>query len=113
MIFMRKLLLRNHATGSDVFHVARHALRPRHLVPLHTHDFAEVFWVDAGACTHEINGTRVPLTSGELVMIRPSDAHRFCAVSRQGCTVVNVAFPAKTITHLKRRYFSKQQDFFQ
>jgi AraC family cel operon transcriptional repressor len=43
-------------------------------------------------------------------MIRPDDTHTF--TSRQGITIMNVAFPLTTLRHLERRYFADSSSFF-
>jgi AraC family cel operon transcriptional repressor len=76
-------------------------------VPLHTHDFAEVFWIERGRGTHLINGRRVPLDAGCVVLMRPDDEHTFIGVGAQPLTLVNVAFDTDTLGHLRRRYFAR------
>ena len=76
----------------------------------HTHDFAEVFWVEKGRGIHVINGQRIPLEQGMLVAIRPKDGHLIQG-SVEGCTIVNVAFPANTLDFLRERYCPNGEGF--
>ena len=77
---------------------------------LHTHDFAEVFWVEKGEGIHEINGQRLPLKPGMLVAIRPNDRHGFRG-TMESYTIVNVAFPAETLDFLRTRYYPGGKNF--
>lgn len=94
----------------EAYHIARCTMRGRMPRAVHTHDFAEVFWVEKGEGIHEINGQRLPLKPGMLVAIRPKDRHRFCG-SAEGYTIVNVAFPADTLDFLRARYYPGGKSF--
>lgn len=88
--------------GDEAFHVARSFLEgPR---GLHAHDFAEVFWVAAGAGRHLLHGGESPLTAGDLVCMRPEDAHDYAATPGLPLHLVNLAFPRDTLDFLRRRY---------
>jgi len=69
---------------------------------MHTHDFAEVMWVERGAFVHLVNGDRQPLVTGDVVFIRPADVHTFAGT---GFVQVNVAFDPRTLAFLEGRYF--------
>ena len=71
---------------------------------LHTHDFHELFWVEQGAGWHSINGQRLELQPGMLVLICPADEHGFATLPRQALQIVNIAFANSTWKQLQRRY---------
>jgi AraC family cel operon transcriptional repressor len=71
---------------------------------VHDHDFCEVFWVDAGAGVHIVNGARRALTEGLLMIVRPDDQHGFTIDDGQSFRLVNVAFPRATWGYLVGRY---------
>ena len=100
---MRRLPWNQFAQPGEAFHIARRTMRGRAPDQPHTHEFAEVFWVEQGEGVHEINGQRLPLKPGMLVAIRPNDRHGFHG-SAEGFTIVNVAFPADTLNFLRDRY---------
>lgn len=108
---MRRLRWRAIAAPGRVAHVARRALPGRNPVRLHDHDFAEVFWVEAGTGVHEANGERTRLAPRDLVLVRPRDRHGFFDGDAAFC-IVNVAFPASTLAHVGRRYFRGDPAFF-
>jgi AraC family cel operon transcriptional repressor len=99
------------AAPGQVAHVARRRLRGRNPVRVHTHDFAEVLWVERGSGLHEANGTSTRLATGDVVLVRPRDRHGFFEGGAD-FTIVNVAFPRGTLAHLHRRYFAGDASFF-
>jgi AraC family cel operon transcriptional repressor len=92
--------------GRAAFHAARDAKTRTRPLPYHGHDFAEIFWIDAGRGTHRINGVSVELQPGSLVMMRPSDCHGIQPQGLSEIKLTNVAFPAETLAALQSRYFS-------
>lgn len=108
---VKKFHLKNFIRGDEAFHLARVTIHSRHDLSLHRHDFAEIFWVESGSGTHLVNGRKVMLEPGHLVMIRPDDQHTFAA-ARGGVTLMNLAFPLDTLHHLRNRYFSGVESFF-
>lgn len=97
--------LSSYVPGDGLYHVARAFFSPGQRAQLHGQDFAEVFWVEAGRGTHLINGRRIPLQSGDLVLMRPGDTHGLVADAHDGMTFINVAMPATHLTRLRRRYY--------
>jgi AraC family cel operon transcriptional repressor len=95
-------------------------MRGRHPCDLHDHDFAEIFWLESGSGVHVVNGTRQNLEAGDLILIRPADAHEYFSASggsglggaAEPYTLVNLAFPWSTVEFLKERYFADDPAFF-
>lgn len=94
------------------FHIVRNQMQGRCPFHVHTHDFAEVFWIESGSGVHLVNEKRLPLEPGELFMIRPHDRHGFRAAENESFTLVNVAFAAQTLRFLRERYFPGVEDCF-
>jgi len=91
------------------FHAARDTKKTRgRPVYLHGHDFAELFWIDAGRGTHQINGVSVPLQAGCLVLMRPADCHAIDPEGSEGLKLTNIAFPRDAHAELGARYFPGQ-----
>ncbi len=107
---MRHLHWRELSADSQAFHLAFTEFRPREGAPVHTHDFAEVFWVEAGAGLHRVNGQTIRLSADDLVMIRPHDHHGIRPTGPAGIAFINLAFPARTVDALRDRYFCDQPD---
>jgi AraC family cel operon transcriptional repressor len=95
--------------AGGLFHIARVAMPPRHRGDIHTHDFAELFFVESGQGLHLVNGERQPLVRGDLVFIRPDDCHRFEA-GTGGLIFVNVAMPRTVIRTIELGYFPSEED---
>lgn len=108
---VKKFLLKNFIRGDEAFHLARVTIHSRHDLSLHKHDFAEIFWVESGSGTHLVNGHKIMLEPGHLVMIRPDDQHTFTS-ARTGVTLMNLAFSLDTLHHLRSRYFAGVDSFF-
>lgn len=103
-------LLKDFISDEEVFHLARVKIRSRQDLTLHKHDFAEIFWVEHGTGLHLINGKKVRLNQGDLLMIRPADEHNF--TSKKGLTIMNLAFRLDTLEFLKNRYFIDTDSYF-
>jgi AraC family cel operon transcriptional repressor len=108
---VKKFLLKNFVRGDEAFHLARVTIHSRHDLSLHRHDFAEIFWVESGSGTHLVNGCKIMLEPGHLVMIRPDDQHTFTS-AKGGITLMNLAFSLHTLQHLRNRYFTGADSFF-
>jgi AraC family cel operon transcriptional repressor len=92
--------------GQAAFHAARVSITRSSPRSYHGHDFAELFWLDAGQGMHQINGTSVPLPPRSLVLMRPADCHRIDPVQAEGLKITNIAFPRETLDFVGARYFS-------
>ncbi|MCK6473964.1 MAG: AraC family transcriptional regulator [Planctomycetes bacterium] len=102
-----RLRIRDYVPRGQWYHVARHeAVSGRGGSP-HRHDFPEVFWVERGAVTHTVNGTKQSLRAGDLTLIRPDDAHVFRSTPVASVCMVNVAFPAAHLDAFRARHFAK------
>lgn len=64
-------------SANEVFHIARVNITSSQDLSLHTHDYAEILWIEKGTGYHHVNGRQVRLSAGDMVMIRPRDCHTF------------------------------------
>ena len=106
-----RFLLRQFIGDEDSFHVARVTIHSRYDLSLHDHDYAEIFWIENGNGYHIINGQKIALSPGHLVMIRPNDEHTFTS-SSAGLTIMNLAFRVETLDYLRNRYFADSSSYF-
>ncbi|MGO8839453.1 MAG: helix-turn-helix domain-containing protein [Limisphaerales bacterium] len=109
---MIRLLWKQLVLPGEAYHIARCDMCGPCPFKLHTHDFAEVFWVERGKGVHDINCRRLPLERGTLVAMRPRDRHAFRCETEDGYTIVNVAFTKDTLRLLRSRYFRTEDRFF-
>jgi AraC family cel operon transcriptional repressor len=98
--------------GSAPFHAARYVKTAAQPTPRHGHDFAELFWIDAGRGEHLVNGARHPLQPGSLVLMRPEDEHGIRTAPGDPLRLTNIAFPRQVLEGLGTRYFADRRDFF-
>ncbi len=82
-----------------IFHDVRQAV-----VPLHSHDFAELVWIQAGSCRHQVNGLETGLRPGDLLYIRAADVHGFRLVRGRPVKLVNLAFYPEALAVLVQHY---------
>jgi AraC family cel operon transcriptional repressor len=102
-----KLHWRRIVAAGEAFHVARATKTPKNPTALHTHDFAEVFWVEEGSGRHRFLRGEQPLEPGDLVFIHPTDVHGIEGAPLLRFT--NVAFPMETYRLLRDRYFNADE----
>jgi hypothetical protein len=107
---IKRFLLKTFIKGDEKFFIARAKIHSRQDLSMHRHDYAEIFWVENGIGTHLVNGRKIPLHPGQLVMIRPDDAHTF--TSKNGITIMNLAFSGQTLDYMEHRYFTGINSFF-
>lgn len=88
----------------ETFHFARKRLATRFPDEAHDHDYYEVFLIEKGRTSHWVNGVSQVLEPGQLMFLRPSDIHAFCADKKAGCQIINVMFRVETALHLSSRY---------
>ncbi len=58
----------------------------------HTHEFAEIILMLRGSVNHLVNGETCRLESGNLVFLRPSDAHSFKPFRDEPCEMLILAY---------------------
>jgi len=103
--------LTDFVTKDEAFHIARVYITSRNDISYHSHDYAELLWVEEGEGIHYINGYKVPIKKNEMIMIRPQDKHTFSSKGK-GLTIVNIAFSQDTLEHFRHRYFSETNLYF-
>ncbi len=67
-----------------------------HIVPIHTHDYYEIFLITKGSVRHEINKTVEHLPTGSLVFVRPDDVHMLTHYKCDECQMINIIFSQAT-----------------
>lgn len=82
--------------AGEPYHAALVYVPPRwqrRVVP-HMHaDFYELFCVVTGRGVHSVGETRLPLGTGDVVLVRPGDRHGFTGTNPEGLRFINIAFP--------------------
>lgn len=81
-------------------------------VPLHSHDFPELFWVEKGRLIHCINGTEQLLTKNDLIMLKPADCHSYRSLNGEYASFMNVALKVDIYSNFSHRYFDGSEDFW-
>lgn len=107
---MRKLEFSHYTRPGEAFHISRSHIVNAKPFPLHEHNYVEVFWLERGDGLHLVNGRTLTLKRGQIVFMRPKDAHAFRTDSPKGMMVVNVAFPTETMESIRNRYVTPHSD---
>ena len=106
-----QFLLKDFVKDTEQFHISRVNISGLGDLSFHTHDYAELFWVESGNGIHHINGKTVTLKPYDVVMIRPNDLHTFSS-PKGDLTIVNVAFYTTSLDYYKNRYFPDSNSYF-
>jgi AraC family transcriptional regulator, dual regulator of chb operon len=99
-----RLRIKDFVALGDWSHVGRSDFSDGRKVAYHTHDFAEVFWVEKGKGVHRRNGKREGIEPGVICFVRPEDGHGFDARVNDGLAIMNVAFSRGVVKELRERY---------
>lgn len=97
----------------EAYHFAQTELTASNAARYHDHDFHELFWVTRGRGEHLLNGRSFPLQAGRLFLIRPKDGHHVTGSDAAPLRILNLAFPSRAWTAVRRRYFARDQDPFE
>jgi len=79
---------------------------------MHSHNFAEIFFLDMGECLHAVNGREVILRQGDIVFMRPRDTHQILPHGTNGFVFTNVAFPELVRKDLIERYPAEMEPLY-
>ena len=102
---MKILRLNQFVQSGEIWHFSRAKFSPHAQIPVHAHDFCEVFWVEDGSVVHEINGRVEVIERGVLVFIRAEDQHGFRSkTTKLSFTMANFALPMKIATAFQQRW---------
>lgn len=99
-------------SSEEAFHIARTTISTREDLQLHSHDYAEIFWIKEGQGIHIINGKEHRIGVGTLCMIRPEDEHTFKVSSSESIVVTNLAFKRDSLDYYQKRYFPDSSSLF-
>lgn len=83
--------LHDYVSGNEVF-LSKTNYPINQRIPLHSHDFYELYVVTQGSLIHDYNGRQIALEKGAMQLIHPLDIHRYEGHGNQSNTLVNIAF---------------------
>ncbi len=112
MIPTRTLEFARYIRPGDGYHISRSHIVKSRPFPLHSHDFVELFWLEAGEGIHLVNGESLPVRKGDIVFMRDWDAHSLTSTTAEGMRVANAAFPVSTLNYLRSRYSIPLSDYW-
>lgn len=109
---MRKLKWSDFCTEDQGIHLARVSAPQKVNWQLHSHDFYECFLIQAGKGFHAMEDSRIQLSEGALVFIRPEHVHGFQVPARRLFILTNIAMKASIVETFMGRHhavMSRQQ----
>lgn len=98
--------------AEDLFRPFRAFYGPGRAFVLHDHTFPEIFWIEGGNCLHRVNGHEQILNTGDLFLIRSTDAHEFRPSGNEGFLIVNIPVRIDVFEGFKKRYFDGEPLFY-
>lgn len=103
---MKPLLLRfcDATLQGPFFHLTTVEWGRNRLPAYHTHDYPEVFWITRGNCAHLINGRQEDLQTGDVVLMRASDAHQLSAIAGKRFRFTNLSLSPELFASLCARF---------
>jgi AraC family cel operon transcriptional repressor len=99
---MRHLRLAPILPKGDACHVATSRFSTPAPTRLHDHDFLEIFLISEGTGWHLVNGRKLALEKGHLVLIRATDRHGFQVEDGGTITLTNIAFSSTWFASMMR-----------
>ncbi|WP_368345651.1 helix-turn-helix domain-containing protein [Pelagovum sp. HNIBRBA483] len=94
-----------------VAHLTRAVLDSSRPQALHDHDFYELLWVQNGKVRHHTTSGRTDLTEGDLIFVRPGQAHGLQGRG-EAAMVVSLTLHPAIIMPLAERYAGFKGHFF-
>ena len=79
----------------------------------HGHDYPEIFWIQRGACRHQINDGEQHLSEGDVVLMRVEDRHELCAIDSVGFGFGNLSIAPEIFHGLLTRFPSPLGDVYE
>ncbi len=68
-----------------------HSIPANGTIP-HSHEYLEIILILCGRIIHHVNGESRELDSGNLIFIRPSDAHSFRPYRNEACEMLILSY---------------------
>ncbi|AKJ64159.1 helix-turn-helix domain-containing protein [Kiritimatiella glycovorans] len=108
---VKKLKFKNIALPGHSFYLARMEYYPGTRFVMHTHDFAEITWVESGEGQMTVNGKMLRLKAGDIFFSRPHDVHSVSGAGHSS-TLTNFTFPVEAALAIEERYAPDMPRFF-
>jgi AraC family cel operon transcriptional repressor len=93
-----------HVSPGDLCEIHRTFLTAERGYEAHSHDYIEVFWIEAGTALHQVNNERMRLETGSLVILGRNDHHHVLGASVETCRYTNVMFARAAWQAVLRRH---------
>ncbi len=101
-----KLLWENE-TGQNATHyyiLKRQTPTIRPFLPPHTHDYAELVYLERGSCTHYCNGEETRIGKGDVLFIYPDSVEHCYRDYDASISLLQILFPRSSFSFITTRY---------
>jgi AraC family cel operon transcriptional repressor len=107
-----KLLWENEV-GKDADHyyvLKRQTPTIRPFLPPHTHDYAEMIYLERGGCTHFCNGEETRIGKGDVLFIYPETVEHCYRDCDNNLSLLQILFPRNSFSFIITRYAASVSD---
>lgn len=93
-----------HGDRSQHYVLKRQTPTIRPFLPPHTHDHAELIYVEKGSCLHQVNGVNSRVTKGDVLFIYPETVEHCYHEYEKTFSILQILFPQASFWFIKNRY---------
>jgi AraC family cel operon transcriptional repressor len=109
-----KLLWTNEtADGQSAYYILKRqtpTLRP--FLPKHTHDYAELVYLERGTCVHELNGKSTRVGKGDILFLQPDVTEHCYQDIDEHLSMLQILFQKDSYSFITERYQSTVGSLF-
>lgn len=84
----------------------------RPFLPPHTHDYAELVYVERGSCVHQMNGIDTGIGKGDVLFIYPDVVEHCLHHYNPHFSILQILFPQESFWYIKNRYAESVESIF-
>ncbi|NQT59214.1 MAG: helix-turn-helix transcriptional regulator [Bacteroidetes bacterium] len=105
-----KLLWENEvkSSSSKYYILKRQTPTLRPFLPDHSHDYAELFYVERGSCIHHTNNKDKRVVKGDLLFIQPDTTIHCIKKYDNNLSLLQILFQRGSFSFIKERYQSQE-----
>lgn len=103
-----KLYWKNETGGesSQAYILKRQTPTLRPFLPLHSHDYAELIYVERGSAVHQVEGSETRIGKGDVLFIYPEVVQHCYRKYDQHFSLLQILFPQESFQFIRQRYRS-------
>ena len=105
---LMKLYWKNETEGESSQHYILKRQTPtlRPFLPLHSHDYAELIYVERGSAVHQVEGSETRIGKGDVLFIYPEVVQHCYRKYDRYFSLLQILFPQESFQFIRQRYRS-------